>query len=107
VGLWVWILVVAGVALFIWLLVVLIGAPARRRAAQRDKAEKLRREAEEKLASAARREVAAKREAALAEREREAAEQAMERADVFDPDLPEAPSDGAEPDELDQTRLSA
>jgi flagellar biosynthesis/type III secretory pathway M-ring protein FliF/YscJ len=88
---WVWIVVVAGVLLAIWLLFVVIGTPARRRAAQREEATELRREATEKLASAAQREAAAAQEAATAERERGAAERAMEQADAVDPDLPDAP----------------
>jgi flagellar biosynthesis/type III secretory pathway M-ring protein FliF/YscJ len=102
VALWVWIVVVAGVALIIWLLIALIGTPARRRAAQREKAETLRREAEQKLASAARREVAAKREAELAEREREDAEHAIAQAAAVDPDLADLSSDGTRPDEVDR-----
>jgi hypothetical protein len=90
--LWVWIVIVAGVALFIWLLFALIGTPSRRRAAQREKAEELRREAEEKLASAARREVAARQETAAADRERQAAERAMEEADAVDPDAAITPT---------------
>ena len=85
---WVWIVIVAGVALLIWLLFVLIGTPGRRRAAQREKAAELRREAEEKLASAARREVVARQESDAAQRERTAAETALEQADVVDPDAP-------------------
>jgi flagellar biosynthesis/type III secretory pathway M-ring protein FliF/YscJ len=90
---WVWIVIVAGVVLAIWLFVVVTGTPARRRKAKREQAERLRREAEEKLASSARRQVAAKQEAAAAEREREAAEQAIAHADALDPDLPDSRSD--------------
>jgi len=90
-SLWVWIAVVAGIALCIWLVAALVGTPKRRRAAQRENAG-LRREAEEQLASAARREVAASQEEATARREREAAEQAMRHAEAVDPDLPESPS---------------
>jgi hypothetical protein len=86
VALWVWIVVVAGVALLIWLLFALVGTPGRRRAARREKAAELRREAEEKLASAARREVTVRQESAAADRERQAAERAMEEADAVDPD---------------------
>lgn len=88
---WVWIIVAAGALLAIWLLFVAIGTPARRRAAQSEKAAELRQEAEEKLASAAQREAAASRETAAAQRERTAAEHAMEQADAVDPDLPDAP----------------
>jgi len=94
-SLWVWIAVAAGVALAVWLLVAVIGTPARRRARQREQAEKLRQEAEEKLASAARREVAAEQEAETARRERGAAERAMQQADAVDPDLPDVPSETA------------
>ena len=93
VAVWVWIIIAAGIVLAIWLLVALIGTPARRRKAQREEAERLRHEAEEKLASAARREVAAKQQATAAEREREAAEQAIAHADALDPDLPDSRSD--------------
>jgi flagellar biosynthesis/type III secretory pathway M-ring protein FliF/YscJ len=93
VAVWVWIIIAAGIVLVIWLLVALIGTPARRRKAQREEAERLRHEAEEKLASAARREVAAKQQATAAEREREAAEQAIAQADVLDPDPPKAASE--------------
>jgi flagellar biosynthesis/type III secretory pathway M-ring protein FliF/YscJ len=86
---WVWIVVVSGVLLAIWLFVVLIGTPARRRAAKREKAAELRQQAEEKLASAARREVAAEQETTAASRDRLAAEHAMDQADVIDPDLPD------------------
>jgi hypothetical protein len=89
---WVWIAVVAGVLLAGWLLVVLVGTPARRRAAKREQAAELRGEAEQKLASAARREAAVRQEQAAAERDRIAAEHAMEQADAVDPDLPETPS---------------
>jgi uncharacterized protein HemX len=88
---WVWIVVAAGVALAIWVLVRVIGTPARRRAAQRENAERLRQEAEEKLASAARREVTARHETELARREREAAERTIQHADAVDPDLPDTP----------------
>jgi hypothetical protein len=91
-SLWVWIAVVAGIVLSIWLVVALVGTPKRRRAAQREKAAQLRREAEEKLALAARREVVASQEEAGARREREAAEQALRHAERVDPDLPESPS---------------
>src|SRR4051794_2540201 len=91
-SLWVWIAVVAGVALLIWLVVALVGTPKRRRAAQREKAAELRREAEEKLTSAAQREVVVNQEEAAARREREAAEQAMRHADAVDPDLPVSPA---------------
>jgi hypothetical protein len=77
---------VAGVLLLIGLLIV-IGAPAGRRALQREKADQLREEAEEKLIAAARREAAARTEEATAHRERLAAEQAMKQADAIDPDL--------------------
>jgi uncharacterized protein HemX len=97
VALWVWIVVAAGVGLVIWLLFVVVGTPARRRAAQREKAERLRQEAEEKLASAARREVTATQETKAARREREVAERAIQRADAVDPDLPEAPTPSGEP----------
>jgi hypothetical protein len=93
VAVWVWIVIAAGIVLAIWLLVALIGTPARRRKAQREQAERLRREAEEKLASAARREVAAKHEATAAERDREAAEQAIAQADALDPDPPKPASE--------------
>jgi flagellar biosynthesis/type III secretory pathway M-ring protein FliF/YscJ len=91
---WVWIVIVAGVVLAIWLFVVVIGTPARRRKAKREQAERL---SEEKLASSARREVAAKQEAAAAERERETAEQAIAQADALDPDVPDSRSE-ADPD---------
>jgi peptidoglycan/LPS O-acetylase OafA/YrhL len=86
VALWVWIVVVAGLALLVWLLFALVGTPGRRRAARREKAGELRRAAEEKLVSAARREVTARQESAAADRERQAAERAMEEADAVDPD---------------------
>jgi len=95
VALWVWIVVVAGVALLVWLLTAVIGTPARRRAAQREKAEELRRAAEEKLASAARREVNARQESAAAESERQAAERALREADAVDPDAAEAATTSA------------
>ena len=85
-ALWVWIVVVAGVALLIWLLFALVGTPGRRRAARREKAAELRRQAEEKLASAARREVTVRQESAAANRERQAADRAMEEAEAVDPD---------------------
>ncbi len=93
-SLWVWIVVVAGVTLFAWLLVVVIGTPGRRRAAQRERAAELRRQAEEKLASAARREVSASREEAAARRERESAQRALREAEAVDPDPP-GPVSGA------------
>jgi heme exporter protein D len=108
VSFWVWIAVIAGLALFIWLVVALIGTPKRRRAAQREKAAELRREAEEKLASAARREVTAKQETTAARHEREAAEQAMLQAEAIDPELPDSPSStkGAAADERDREPTS-
>jgi flagellar biosynthesis/type III secretory pathway M-ring protein FliF/YscJ len=90
-ALWVWIVVVAGVALLVWLLFALIGTPERRRAARREKAAELRREAEEKLASAARREVTARQESTAADRERQSAERALEEANAVDPDAAETP----------------
>jgi hypothetical protein len=92
VAFWVWILIAAGVALIIWLLFVLIGTPARRRAAQREKAAQLRGEAEEKLASAARREATAKQEAAVARLERQDAERAIQESVAVDPDAPDLAS---------------
>jgi predicted helicase len=62
--------------------------PGRRRAAKREQAGHLRREAEEKLRSAAGREAAARQEQAAAERERLAAQNQLEQADAVDPELP-------------------
>jgi type VI protein secretion system component VasK len=87
-NLWVWVVIVAGVVIAVALLFLVVGTPARRRAAKRDEAEQLRREAEEKLRSAAGREAAAQQEQAVAERERIAAERQLEEADVVDPDIP-------------------
>jgi flagellar biosynthesis/type III secretory pathway M-ring protein FliF/YscJ len=100
---WVWIIVAAGVLLAIWLLFVVVGTPARRRARQREQAAELRQEANEKLASAAQREAAAAQEATAAERERGAAERAMEQADVVDPDLPDAPPSSTTPQDRRRT----
>jgi hypothetical protein len=54
-SLWVWVVIVVGVALALLLALVVIGTPTRRLEARREKADELRREAEEKLASASRR----------------------------------------------------
>ena len=86
--LWVWVAVIAGVVVALFLLFLTVGTPARRRAAKREEAEQLRREAEEKLRSAAGREAAARVEEATAERERLAAQSKLEEADAVDPDLP-------------------
>jgi len=85
---WLWVVIIAGVLVALALLLVLVGTPARRRAAKRDAAQQLRNEAEEKLRSAAGREAAAKQEQAVAERERIAGERQLEEADVIDPDIP-------------------
>jgi type II secretory pathway pseudopilin PulG len=85
---WVWVVIIAGVLVALALLFLLVGTPARRRAAKRDHAQQLRNEAEEKLRSAAGREAAAKQEQAVAERERTAGERKLEEADVIDPDIP-------------------
>jgi flagellar biosynthesis/type III secretory pathway M-ring protein FliF/YscJ len=94
---WVWIVVAAGVLLAVWLLIVAIGTPGRRRAAQREKAAELRQEADEKLSSAAQREAAAAQHAAAAERDRLAAEHARDQADAVDPDLPDGPTEKESP----------
>jgi type II secretory pathway component PulM len=92
VAFWVWIVIAMGVALIIWLLFVVVGTPARRRAAQREKAAELRSEAEAKLASAARREATAKQEAAVARLERQDAERAIQESVAVDPDAPDVAS---------------
>ena len=88
-GLWVWVAVIAGVVVALFLLFLTVGTPARRRAAKREEADRLRREAEEKLRSAAGSEAAAREEQAAAERERLAAQAQLEEADAVDPDLPD------------------
>ena len=92
---WVWAIIIGGAVLAVVLLVSLIGTPARRREANRRKANELRQEADERLASAATREAAARQEEAAAERDRVAADHAIREADAVDPDLPDAyPSGG-------------
>ena len=86
--LWVWVAVIAGVVFALLLLFLTVGSPGRRRAAQREEAQRLRQAAEEKLRAAASRDAAARQEQAAAERERIAAQEQLNRADTLDPDLP-------------------
>jgi len=92
---WVWVAVIAG-ALVALLLFFVVGTPSRRRAAQREQAQRLRQEAEEKLRSAATRDAAARQEQEAAERERLAAQEQLKEADAVDPDHP---AQASRPDE--------
>jgi hypothetical protein len=94
--LWVWVALIGGAVVALSLLFFVVGTPARRRAARREQAEQLRREAEQKLRSAAGREAAARQEHAVAARERVDAQSQFEEADAVDPDLP-AQASRAEP----------
>jgi hypothetical protein len=88
---WAWIVIAAGVVLAIWLLVVVIGTPARRRKAKRKQAERLRREAEE--TSHRPRAVRSRHSRRQLQRNVNARpQQAIAQADALDPDLPDSRS---------------